>query len=272
MYRVILVRPNGSSFRKQGLPSACEIVLRARAILRLAHVHMLSSSPIYIEGQQVIDENLASLIRGHGRVYLEKTRERLAAMVTTGINLRVEFVERTVKSPISQPLGSFLATHVARRQANLVVMATHSRGGLEGFRLGGVAGAFVRLSQAPVLLLSPTEDAGDSAPPPLFRQIFIPLDGLERAEQVLEPALPVGDLMQTEYTSLCVVGPPRFSGARYAGSAPRPYGHARASQPDRGSQGLPRSSGRSGLADPDARQPRGSTRLFLSQRCRRAGE
>jgi nucleotide-binding universal stress UspA family protein len=42
---------------------------------------------------------------------------------------------------------------------------------------------------------------------PVFKNVLLPLDGSELAEQILEPALALGTLMQAEFTLLGVVDP-----------------------------------------------------------------
>jgi nucleotide-binding universal stress UspA family protein len=55
------------------------------------------------------------------------------------------------------------------------------------------------------LSLRPDEPVPPIEHPPMFRHILIPLDGSALAEQVLEPVLALGDLMQAAYTLLHVV-------------------------------------------------------------------
>lgn len=205
--RSILVPLDGSPFGEHALPIACEIARRTAARLRLVHVHALSVSPIYIEGLPVIDENLASLSREHGRAYLEQTHKRLAATTGPGINIEVEFVDRSIESLVNEPLGSFLAAYAVDSQTDLVVMTTHGRGGLGRFWLGSVADTLVRLSQVPILLLRPHGGVPDFVAPLLFEKILIPLDGSEMAEQILEPAFAIGALAHAEYTLLRAVEP-----------------------------------------------------------------
>jgi nucleotide-binding universal stress UspA family protein len=200
----ILTPLDGSPFSEDALPLACEIARRSAARLRLVHVHALSPSPIYMEGQPVIDENLASLSREHGRIYLEKTRERLITTHGTGIDIAIEFVDRSIQSLMNEPLGSFLANYAASSQTDLIVMTTHSRGGMGRRWLGSVADTLVRLSQIPILLLRPHDSTPDFVAPQLFTKILIPLDGSQLAEQILKPALALGDLAQAEYFLLRV--------------------------------------------------------------------
>jgi hypothetical protein len=59
----------------------------------------------------------------------------------------------------------------------------------------------------PVLLVRPQEPVPDAGQEPDSQHVLIPLDGSELAEQILEPAVALGHLMQAEYTLLLVVEP-----------------------------------------------------------------
>jgi nucleotide-binding universal stress UspA family protein len=206
LYRSILVPLDGSSFAEHARPGACEIARRSGATLRLAHVHTLSATPIYVEGQPVIDEQLASLSQEHERIYLERLKHQLATLGPE-LNITVELLDRSLESIVSEPVGSFLAAYAAQTATDLIVMTTHGRGGLARFWLGSVADTLMRLSKVPILLLRPQEGAPAFAPLPVFQKILIPLDGSVLAEQIIEPALALGALMQAEYTLLRVVEP-----------------------------------------------------------------
>ena len=200
MYRSILVPLDGSVLSEQALPLACELAQRAKAVLRLVHVHApsaspiySSSSPIYIEGQPVIGENLASLSREHERTCLEHIKHQLAAVVGPHLEVTVEVLERPIESMVNESVAVFLANYVRTTGVDLVVMTTHGRSGLERVWLGSVADTLVRLSRIPILLLRPTVHAITYAQPPGLRKILIPLDGSSLAEQILEPALAIGE-------------------------------------------------------------------------------
>jgi nucleotide-binding universal stress UspA family protein len=57
------------------------------------------------------------------------------------------------------------------------------------------------------LSLRPNEPVPPNDLPPVFQHILIPLDGSALAEQILKPALALGDLTQAAYTLLHVVEP-----------------------------------------------------------------
>jgi nucleotide-binding universal stress UspA family protein len=100
-----------------------------------------------------------------------------------------------------------LARHVAATDTDLIVMTTHGRGGVARFWLGSVADVLVRASPVPVLLLRPDEAMPKSERPSHIQRILIPLDGSARSEAMVEHALELGQLMQSEYTLLRVVAP-----------------------------------------------------------------
>ncbi|CAN5815126.1 universal stress protein [soil metagenome] len=206
MYHSIVVPLDGSPFSEQALPLACTIAERARATLQLVHVHALSAAPIYIEGLPVIDEQLVSQSRAHAFAYLEQVKARLLTEQPM-LNIVIKALDRAVESLVNEPLGAFLADHIAASNSDLIVMTTHGRSGLMRAWLGSVADTLVRLSHIPILLVRPMEDPATFAQPPLFKHILIPLDGSALAEQILTPTLMLGALMQAECTLLHVVEP-----------------------------------------------------------------
>jgi nucleotide-binding universal stress UspA family protein len=84
-------------------------------------------------------------------------------------------------------------------------MATRGRGPLGRFWLGSVADRLVRQASIPIVLVQPKDVAPDLVIEPMIRRVLIPLDGSELAEQILEPALALGQAIPAEYTLLRVV-------------------------------------------------------------------
>jgi nucleotide-binding universal stress UspA family protein len=206
MYHSILVPLDGSPLSEYALPVASDIARRSGAALRLVHVHMRATSdPIYVEGLPVIDKHLQSRDTDHERAYLERIRDRISAEQ----NLRVTSAIRNPVSDVDRDMtiADALAADAAAADTDLVVMTTHGRGGLARFWLGSVADALVHVSSVPILSLHPAEPVPPSEHPPVFRHILIPLDGSALAEQILEPALALGDLTRATYTLLHIVEP-----------------------------------------------------------------
>ena len=175
----IVVLLDGSELAEQAVPVAATLAGRADAELVLVHVHTPTSvDPIHVEGLPVIDEQWRSLRRTHEQAYLDGARERLAS----GARASTVLLEGRVTSAV--------AAYAGERAAQLLVLTTHGRSGLERAWLGSVADELTRISPVPVLLIRP--QAAPSAT--RFRRILVPLDGSPLAETVVEHALRVAKL------------------------------------------------------------------------------
>lgn len=206
MYRSILVPLDGSPLSEHALPMACAIARRSGATLQLAHVHGYATlTPISVEGLPVIDENLRSLSKAHELAYLEHIRDRLAA--DQDLSVSVAVLDPRTADASGQSTPGILARHAAATDTDLIVMTTHGRGGLARYWLGSVADGLVRASPVPVLLLRPDEGMPNPDRALPIQRILIPLDGSARSEAIVEPALALGQLMQSEYRLLRVVAP-----------------------------------------------------------------
>ncbi|HEY3116282.1 MAG TPA: universal stress protein [Chloroflexota bacterium] len=76
--------------------------------------------------------------------------------------------------------------------ADLIVMATHNRGGLPRVLMGSVTGRVIRRSGTPVLAIRPDL----LAPPQAPRRILVPLDGSELAAAVVPYACKMADTLK----------------------------------------------------------------------------
>ena len=104
--------------------------------------------------------------------------------------------------------------------ADLIVMATHGRGPLSRFLAGSVADELIRRAGVPVLLVRPSEKAPEIIPERVLDNILIPLDGSALAEQVLEPALDLAQLMEARCSLLRVVESRSSPASRASGGPP----------------------------------------------------
>lgn len=202
MYNAILVPLDGSPVGEQALPLACRIAQQAGATLHLVHVHTLGDI-VSIEGMPVIDDQLRSLGRDHERTYLERMRTRL----TLNSPLTIVCANPDCDETVAHTLTQYSAAH----RNDLVVMTTHGRSGAARFWLGSVADVLLRTSTIPLLLVD-AHDGEPAALPAAGSQILIPLDGSVLAEQVVEPALALGDPMGAAYLLVQVVQPTMFYG------------------------------------------------------------
>jgi len=200
MYRTILVPVDGSPFGEAALPLALSMAQRASAVLRLVHV-MPPMGTIYSEAPLYIDSSLERELFEHQRARNQTYLERLAKKLG-------ELAPVTVKTDLlSGDIPSMLRNHATELAASVVVMTTHARGPLGRFWLGSVADELVRKLPMPVLLVRPGEAVTSFEPEPILSHILIPLDGEPLAEQIIEPAVELGQLMEADYTLLRVIKP-----------------------------------------------------------------
>jgi nucleotide-binding universal stress UspA family protein len=199
MYRSILVPLDGSSFSEGALPLALSIARRAAASLQLLYVHPPWEAA-YPEVALEYFESLTSVnaeIKTRQRAYLDALVQRLQ-----------QFYPGKVEAAVRD--GAIAATirqHVSERGIDLVVMTTHGRGTVARAWLGSVADDLVRDLPVPVLLVRPGEAAPEFGREVAMKHVLVPLDGSKLAEQIIEPALALGTVMNAEFTLLRVVKP-----------------------------------------------------------------
>lgn len=145
MYRHILVAADGSPTSDLALTEALTLAKEQQAELRL--VHIIDTLPP-IAGLELMDvEALRQAIRAAGEDVLERARAQAAA---AGQRVDTRLVDLTVT-------GTRIATQIVAEArawpADLVVLGTHGRRGLDHLLLGSVAEGVVRIAPTPVLLI-----------------------------------------------------------------------------------------------------------------------
>jgi nucleotide-binding universal stress UspA family protein len=210
MYRSILVPLDGSAFGEHALPLALSIARRAGAEVQLLHVHSPLVS-IYPEGAFAVDTQLDHELKRRQQTYLEGVAQRLKGLA----DLRVHPVV------LEGAIAPTIRATAESTGAGLVVMTTHGRGALARVWLGSVADHLIRDLPMPLLLVRPGESAAEFTPEPVLKHLLLPLDGSPLAEQMLEPAVALGSLMDATYTLLRVIRPvipgpeaPDYAGVR----------------------------------------------------------
>ena len=203
MYHTILVPLDGSPLAEAALPVATDLAQRTGAQLFLVHVTTrATTTPVFVEGLPVVDEQLHSLSKLHAQTYLEQIRDRLSA--TANLQVTVQLLDPYAPAEQEQTAPALLATYATTINADLIVMMSHGRGGLARFWLGSVADALVRLNPAPILLLRALDDTQKPIQTEPVQRIIIPLDGSTRSESILPYALALGQTLGARYTLMHV--------------------------------------------------------------------
>lgn len=204
MIRRILVPLDGTAFSEYAIPFAVALARRAPATLELVHVHV----PKLHDGAAAVTP--FSYENAPDYAVIEDDEEfdgEVAWLEARAHALRAETGLPVVAYTVTGDPGETLCEEVAALSADLVVMATHARGGIERVRLGSIADIVVRHATAPVLLVHPPN--GEATPPvdPQFRRMLIPLDGSTFSEQVLIHARDLARVTGAQPWLLHVVSP-----------------------------------------------------------------
>jgi len=191
----IMVPLDGSPLAERALPLGLELATRARANLRLVLVHQSPPAPIDRAAARLAHQVELSVRRAE-RDYLREVQAKLAPSAPKG---RVRGVTLT------GPVAEMLAKYVAELGVDLVVMATHGRGGFQRAWLGSVADRLGRTLEIPVLLVRAGGDAPVEPRPP--GTVLVPLDGSPLAEDALGPAVALARLLDADVQLVQVFRP-----------------------------------------------------------------
>lgn len=205
MFRRMMVPLDGSEFSKTALPYALALGSGAETTIEL--VSALDSAAVLNQaGYAGADFSVAAPgFAGSGGApaaagdLLESVRSgRERDLRATAEDIRSRSGAVVEWRVVDGEPSEVVAALVEASGADLVVMATHGRGGLERAWLGSVADRLVRRVTVPLLLVRPDEDedvAGSLQAPPAVGRVLVPLDGSPLAESVLEPATRVARLL-----------------------------------------------------------------------------
>lgn len=148
MFKRILVAVDGSPTSNAGLQSAVALAVDQRATLVPLHVVDETSLAVGLEGgftiPDYIDTFYASL-REHGRRILAKAE---AAAKKAGVACKVMLVESRAET-----VAHAILQQARKQKADVIVIGTHGRRGLERVLMGSDAELIVREAGVPVLLV-----------------------------------------------------------------------------------------------------------------------
>jgi nucleotide-binding universal stress UspA family protein len=179
MYRVILVPLGGSPLAECALPPAVALARAAGARLRLVRASLVRNPPEAGTAEAQICE--------HERAYLESLARRLAAQ---GVEAEPELRFGDASDAIVEVAGA--------RRADLLVMATHGRGGLGRLLFGSVAAGVLGRAPGPLLLVRAATARPDGAPFGATPRLLVPLDGSAFAEEALPAASALAAILNGE--------------------------------------------------------------------------
>lgn len=185
MYSRVMVPLDGSAFSEHAIPFALEIAGRTGADVELAHVHVRAPDDGLSGLTPYQFQDAATHYMQWDRAGRQQELERIAAKASalaeeTGLSVSGRLLSGQVLHALLIEAESF--------HADLIVMATHARTGLQRARFGSVADLVVRNASVPVLLVRPSTPDRPSTLPGAYRQILVPLDGSSFSEAAVGPA------------------------------------------------------------------------------------
>ena len=182
MYKTILVPLDGSTFSAKAIPVAAALAKRSGAALHLVTVLDPSAYVPFVPGEvlvPVMDTDALSARRNADEAAMSSVATTLAA---EGVRATSRVIEGTVVEALSE--------HATAVGADLVIMTTHGRSGLERLWLGGVATSFLHRAPCPVFLVRPSGETGpDPAAPLPIGTLLVPLDGSRFADTIVPHAV-----------------------------------------------------------------------------------
>lgn len=151
MYKRILLPIDSSKTSARALEESIKLATAMKSKLRIVHV-VQTGLPSHDDLESIIDVvGLLKKLRQVGQILLDK------AMVTAR-NAGVE-AETGLLEGRGTRVAATLGEEAARWQADLVVMGTHGRVGFEYLLMGSVAEDFIRIANAPILIVHGSKPA-----------------------------------------------------------------------------------------------------------------
>jgi nucleotide-binding universal stress UspA family protein len=204
MYSSLLVPLDRSALAEQALPLALSIARRANAWVDLVEVHALYALHDATAGWRPYDRAEDHKCKEQELLYLDATAKWLTSMSPLSVSTSV----LSGSTVLLKSVADSILERVRTGNADLIVMSTHARGRLSRLGFGSVADELIRRAPIPILVERPHEKPPHFMPEPHLDNILIPLDGYALAEQVLEHATDLAQLMGARCSLLHVVEPP----------------------------------------------------------------
>jgi nucleotide-binding universal stress UspA family protein len=172
MYKTIMVPTHGEDTERPALAAAVNLALKWNAELRLVQVDttdLEAGTTGFVETEDFTTARRAA------------REKRLTALVSECRAWGVAAV------PVMEegPAGPALTRYAESSGVDLIVIASHARGGLKRVSLGSVTDYVIRHSHVPVLVVKPHATFVSSLPGADKARILVPLDGSALAEGIL---------------------------------------------------------------------------------------
>jgi nucleotide-binding universal stress UspA family protein len=202
MFKVIMVPTEGSDSERAAISVAVRLANRFEADLRLVRVETtplvietIAQTPLMITEQTLLDERVA----------------RLRKLEALGTECRALGEIRVMTALEDGPVAPTLRDYARKFNVDLIVMSSHSRGGVKRIALGSATDYLIRRTNIPVLVVRPPVSIMEATAEQTFSRIVVPLDGSELAEQILPEVAALASRLNSTVSLLQVLTPVTYS-------------------------------------------------------------
>lgn len=202
MFKVIMAPTEGSDSERTAISVAVKLAQRFEADLRLVRVETtplvietIAQTPMLVTEQTLMDERLASLHK----------------LETLGTECRALGEIRVITALEDGPVAPTLRDYAKKFNVDLIVMSSHSRGGVKRIALGSAADYLIRHTNIPVVVVRPPASFLGATPEQMFKRIVVPLDGSALAEQILPEVAALASRLNSTVSLLQVLTPLTYS-------------------------------------------------------------
>ena len=197
MLRRILVPLDGSFFAEAALPQAIDLARKTKGEIRLLCV---------VEPLPDTASRFSESDRRSCEEYLADASERI----------RQDWAGTLSAQLREGRAGQEVVAEADRWNADLIVLATHGRGGLTRAWMGSVADYCMRTAAQPLMAIRPPEQGSDGVERPLATEhVVVPLDGSRLAEAALPYGVTLARHLGVPLTLLTAVPSPRVASLSY---------------------------------------------------------
>ncbi|MDA8095031.1 MAG: universal stress protein [Betaproteobacteria bacterium] len=144
MYRRILVAIDGTETSRAALREALKLAAESPAVLRLVHV-VDETLVNWDEGGWMADPRVQEALHAAGQAIVEAAVEQARQ---AGLEPETALIET-----VARRVGVAIVEEAAHWAADLIVIGTHGRRGMDRLLLGSVAEVVIRTAPVPVLLI-----------------------------------------------------------------------------------------------------------------------
>jgi len=203
VFKVIMAPTDGSELERTALAQAVRLAKRFDAELHLVRVETPpvpvdpASSPGVLE---ITEQTIA-----------EARQARVEKLQALGAECRALGEIRVITAFEDGIVGQTLVDYGKRLKADLIVMSSHSHGGLKRVALGSVTDYLIRRADIPVLVVKPSASPADGDASRIFNRILVPLDGSALAEQILPLVAALGTRLNATVSLVYVLTPLTYS-------------------------------------------------------------